>query len=462
MKERIQGERIKPWSRKGVVPGRFILYWMQTAQRAEYNQALEYAVERANEMNLPLLVYFGLCERYPEANERHFAFMLQGLAEVGESLHARGIRFVMQLADPAAGAVALARDASLAVVDGGYLKREKQWRRSAALKMRCPLIEVDANLIVPVREASDREEYMAATLRPKIKAKLERFLLPLNEGAVRRDSLSVVRDSLDWRRPERILASLDIDRQVKRVHHFRGGLTEARRQLACFIANELDDYAETKNDPGRDTLSQLSPYLHFGQISPLEVALSVRASGKKGRASFLDELIIRRELSFNFVFYNRRYDSFSALPDWARSTLARHGKDRRPVRYSRRELEWGKTHDPFWNAAQMEMVVGGKMHGYMRMYWGKKILEWSANPEEAFRTALTLNNRYELDGRDANGFAGIAWCFGKHDRPWPGRPVFGNVRSMTASGLERKTDIAAYVRRVKELLAAAEFPASKE
>jgi deoxyribodipyrimidine photo-lyase len=193
----------------------------------------------------------------------------------------------------------------------------------------------------------------------------------------------------------------------------------------------------------------MSPYLHFGQISPLYIALKVSKTRSLGAEAFFEELIIRRELSMNFVFYNEKYDSFKSIPDWAKKTLRAHQKDRRPYLYSPKELENAGTHDPYWNAAQKEMVITGKMHGYMRMYWGKKILEWSKTPEEAFKVALYLNNKYELDGRDPNGFIGVAWCFGKHDRPWGERAIFGNVRYMNDKGLKRKFDADKYVKMME-------------
>jgi deoxyribodipyrimidine photo-lyase len=195
----------------------------------------------------------------------------------------------------------------------------------------------------------------------------------------------------------------------------------------------------------------MSPYLHFGQISPLYIALKVQGAKSPGQDSFLEELIVRRELSMNFVLYNRHYDSFDCLPAWAQASLTAHGKDRRPYLYPLKTFETAQTHDPYWNAAQGEMLITGKMHGYMRMYWGKKILEWSSSPEEAYRIALYLNNKYELDGRDPNGFAGVAWCFGKHDRAWGERPIFGKIRYMNANGLRRKFDAGAYVKKIDRM-----------
>ena len=301
-----------------------------------------------------------------------------------------------------------------------------------------------------IRAAFDRE-YAAATLRPRIHRVLEAFLRPLRRTPLRARSAGPDLDSWDIDDTDAALARLDLDRSVGRVASFRGGAREAERRLWAFVERKLAAYAVDRNDPAVDGLSGLSPYLHFGQISPLAVALAVKAGPAYGRAAFLEELIVRRELAFNFVRYNRAYDRFGGLPAWCRATLLEHAADNRPYLYSRAELERAATHDPYWNAAQKEMALTGKMHGYMRMYWGKKILEWSATPRRAYGTALTLNNAYELDGRDPNGFAGVAWTFGKHDRPWGRRPVFGTVRAMTDAGLKRKFDADAYVRKIEGL-----------
>jgi deoxyribodipyrimidine photo-lyase len=230
-----------------------------------------------------------------------------------------------------------------------------------------------------------------------------------------------------------------------------GGTTEAKKRLRDFIKNKLDEYADLRNDPCLDATSNMSPYLHFGQISPLYIALKVMESEARGKESYLEELIVRRELSYNFVYYNNNYDKFSSLPPWAKNSLNCHARDKREYIYSLEEFEQAKTHDPYWNAAQKEMVLTGKMHGYMRMYWGKKILEWTRNPRQGFKMALYLNNKYELDGRDPNGFAGVAWCFGKHDRAWSERKVFGKIRYMNAAGLKRKFDADKYVERVDRI-----------
>jgi deoxyribodipyrimidine photo-lyase len=229
---------------------------------------------------------------------------------------------------------------------------------------------------------------------------------------------------------------------------FTGGTAEANRRFEQFLQQRLDGFANNRTDPGGDGGSDMSPYLHFGQVSPLTLALLAQEHGGSGTPAFLEELIVRRELAVNFVRYNDHYDSFASLPAWAQKTLELHQADQREYGYSLDELERSATHEPYWNAAQREMVKTGKMQGYMRMYWGKKILEWSRTPQDAYSAALSLNNKYEIDGRDPNGYAGVAWCFGKHDRPWGERPIFGMVRSMNARGLTRKFAMDRYVEKV--------------
>jgi deoxyribodipyrimidine photo-lyase len=445
----IQKERTKVLNRKGIQKGKYILYWMQASQRAEYNHALEVAVLKANELRKPLIVFFGITDQFPEANERHYTFMLEGLKEVKHSLEERGIQMVILHKSPEIGVLQLAKKASLALVDRGYLKIQKAWRDDASKKMDCPLIQVETDVVVPVEETSPKEEYAAATIRSKIKRKLDSFLVPLKEHEPIIDSLSLDFDSFDIEDVEKAISKLRLDRSVKRVDSFHGGTKEANSHLEIFLESKLDRFPELRNDPTLDYLSYMSPYLHFGQISPLYIALKVSKTRSLGAEAFLEELIIRRELSMNFAFYNEKYDSLEAIPDWAKKTLRTHQKDRRPYIYSPKELESARTHDPYWNAAQKEMVIKGKMHGYMRMYWGKKILEWSKTPEEAFKVALYLNNKYELDGRDPNGFTGVAWCFGKHDRPWGERTIFGNVRYMNDKGLKRKFDADKYVKMIE-------------
>jgi len=445
----VQDTRIRVLNGGAAGAGSYVLYWMQASQRAEWNHALEYAVQAANERNEPVVVYFGITDRYPEANERHYQFMLEGLAEVRRGLKERNISMVIGHESPERGVVRLSRLASLVVCDRGYLRVQRQWRDYAARHVDCPLIQIESEVIVPVEEASAREEYAAATLRPKINRLLPGYLSPMVALTPKAGPVDLDFDSVDIEDIDRALSRLNIDRSVTAVDHLRGGASEARWHLDEFLGGKLNDYPALRNDPNARMLSDMSPYLHFGQISPLYIALRVLDTGSPAADAYLEELIVRRELSMNYVFHNPDYDSFDSLPRWAKETLLAHKSDTREYRYTVDAFEEAKTHDPYWNAAQREMVLTGKMHGYMRMYWGKKIIEWSRTPEEAFRTALYLNNKYELDGRDPNGYAGVAWCFGKHDRPWMERPVFGKVRYMNAGGLKRKFDADLYAARYK-------------
>ncbi len=444
----IHEERVRELNKYKPRNGKYVLYWMQSSQRARYNHALEYSIQKANRIHKPLVVYFGLTDDFPEANERHYYFMLEGLREVKIALADRGIQMLVLRGSPELGAIKLAKDASLVVVDRGYMQIERKWRSQVGGSITCPLIQVESNVIVPVEEASPKEEYSAATFRPKITRKLAKYLVPLRKRAPELESLGMSFDflSLDIDDTESVLDRLNVDRSVERVVTFRGGADEAERHLQNFLRNGLDHYKELRNDPTRAVLSNMSPFLHFGQISPLHIALEVAATESTGRETYLEELVVRRELAINFVFYNQNYYSFECLPHWARKTLNEHSKDTRPYVYTLQQLERAETHDNYWNAAQREMKHKGKMHGYMRMYWGKKILEWSRTPQEGFENALYLNNKYELDGRDPNGYAGVAWCFGKHDRPWKERDVFGTVRYMNEKGLKRKFNAEKYVQ----------------
>jgi len=443
----IHESRIQPLNKNQLAKGDLVLYWMQASQRTENNHALEFAIEQANELKLPVIVYFGLTDAFPEANERHYYFMLEGLKVVQKALADKGIGMVIERSSPEIGTVKYAKRASLVVCDRGYLKIQKKWRQYVSEQIECPLIQIETDVIVPVEVASTKEEYSAATLRRKIHRVLPQYLVSLEEQIPIIDSTRYEFDSQDISDPPKLLDKLSIDRSVRPSLLYHGGTDKAQIRLREFILKKLAKYQELRNDPNEDRLSGLSPYLHFGQISPLHIALEVGRVGGTNSDAFLEELIIRRELSMNFVNYNPGYDSFKGLPDWVKRTLSDHSNDARKYLYTRKELEQAQTHDSYWNAAQKEMLTTGKMHGYMRMYWGKKILEWAATPQEAYEIALYLNNKYELDGRDPNGFAGIAWCFGKHDRPWGRRPIFGNVRYMSTDGLKRKFDADKYSQK---------------
>ncbi len=433
--------------------GRYVLYWMQASQRAQCNHALEYAVRQANERKLPVLAVFGLTANFPEANARHYAFMLEGLRETQAALQRRGIPLVARLGSPPEVALQLARDAALLVMDRGYLRLQKQWRQEVARRAPCPVVQVETDVVVPVEVASAKEEYAARTIRPRIQRHLETYLVPLRETRLKRKWEGPAPEGLDLTDVNALLRQLGVSGEVAPVAHFTGGTSQGLAHLEQFLTHRLARYDTDRNEPKLDATSHVSPYLHFGQLSPLEIALAVREYEGPGPVAYLEELLVRRELSCNFVHHNAAYDSYEALPGWARDTLARHARDRREYLYTREQFERAQTHDPYWNAAMQEMLLTGYMHNYMRMYWGKKIIEWSRTPEEAYTTLLYLNNKYFLDGRDPASFTNVAWCFGKHDRPWQERPVFGTVRYMNAAGLNRKFDMAGYVQRVSDLAA---------
>jgi deoxyribodipyrimidine photo-lyase len=383
--------------------------------------------------------------------------MLEGLQEVERDLGARTIKFVVRRGSPDDVALGMAKDAALVVCDRGYLRHQRRWRERVAREAGRAVVQVESDIVVPVEVASDKLETAARTLRPKIGRRRDEFLQGLSPTSPARDSRRLaISSDIDLSDLPRLLRRLGLDRDVRPVKRLRGGSSEARRRLAAFLRHRLKGYDERRNEPSQWHSSFLSPYLHFGQISPVEIALKAREAkggGKRDREAYLEELIVRRELAINFAFYNDAYDSYASLPAWARKTLKSHRDDRRQHVYTRSQLEAAETHDRYWNAAMREMIHTGFMHNYMRMYWGKKILEWSRTPEYAFRTALYLNNKYFLDGRDPNSYANVAWCFGQHDRGWPERKVFGKVRYMNDRGLERKFDMDAYIEHVDRLVA---------
>jgi deoxyribodipyrimidine photo-lyase len=450
----IQDDRIRRLNDGVTGAGRYVLYWMQASCRAECNHALEYTIRQANELGKPVLACFGLTADFPEANARHYTFLLEGLRDAQAALERRGIPLVVRRGRPDEVAAGLAREACFVVTDRGYLRVQREWRDRAAAAIPRALVQVESDVVVPVETAAAHAQYAAATLRPRIARLLPRFLVPLRETRMRARPLARPPTGIPLDDIPAIVRELGVDASVPPVPAPRGGSRAAGARLCDFLEDGLRRYDEDRSDPGLTGQSGLSPYLHFGHISPLQIALAVRERRGAGARAFLEELIVRRELGMNMARYDDAYDRFAVLPAWCRGTLLAHARDPRPHLYTPRQLETARTHDPYWNAAQTEMILTGTMHGYMRMYWGKKILEWTESPERAFRTALRLNNRYQLDGRDPNSFAGVAWVFGKHDRPWAERPVFGLVRYMNAAGLERKFDMKAYVERIAKLAAA--------
>jgi deoxyribodipyrimidine photo-lyase len=427
-----------------------VVYWMSRDQRVDDNWALLFSQELAIERTAPLAVVFCLVSTFLDATIRQYGFMLNGLKKLESRLAELGIPFFLLTGEPGAEIPRFAVKHAIGtlITDFDPLRIKEDWKAQVTARLAAPLYEVDGRNIVPCWVASTRQEYGAYTLRPKIRRALSEFLTEF--PTLRRHPVTWKRPMprADWHRAGTLLR---VDRSVPEVNWLMPGEKAAREVLNHFIERKLSVYPERRNDPTEDGLSHLSPYLHFGQISAQRVALEVRKEGNAesaAREAFLEELIVRRELADNFCFYNPDYDRLSGFPAWAQKTLNDHRSDRREYLYSPEDFEAGKTHDGLWNAAQIEMVRRGKMHGYMRMYWAKKILEWTESPEEALRIAIYLNDRYELDGRDTNGYVGIAWAVGGvHDRAWGERPIFGKVRFMSAGGCKSKFDVRAYIER---------------
>ncbi len=455
MNGNLEDARVR-WVRTGAADplGQCVLYWMQRAQRGKENPALDEAIVLGNEHKLPVLAVFGLTANYPGAQRRHYRFLVEGLEDARADLAARGVPLRVRLGPPDQVVLKLVDEVrpSLVVGDENPVRVGQEWRKRVADGLKVPFVLVDADVVVP-SILFPREEYAARTLRPKIQKLWDDYLQPTPQ----------VSAHVRWA-DERIPAGEPIEMEgllerlkvggVGEVDGYKGGTSEAFKRLKRFLHDRLPHYDRLRNEPTPYQTSELSAHLHFGQISPITIARAVRDSEapKPSIDAYLEELIVRRELAINFVARNPEYDRLAGCPDWARATLARHATDQRPFLYSSKQLEHAETHDPLWNAAQREMVITGRMHNYLRMYWAKKILEWSPDAETAFQVAIDLNDRYEMDGRDPNGYTGVAWAIGgKHDRPWPERPIFGTVRFMSYESTRRKFGSDAYIARIKGL-----------
>jgi deoxyribodipyrimidine photo-lyase len=425
---------------------------MQASQRAHFNPALEYAVLVANTMNKPLIVLFCIMPEYLTASFRHYQFMIEGLQETAQTIRGYGAAFIIKAGDPCEIIKELSESSSMIVFDFAYLDFMKAVRKKISAQTACRVVQVEGNVVVPVAAASSKEEYSAATLRPKVSAVISKYLNSEEEITELKNKISDPQiESLTEQQAKEYIKKFRTNNRYFDESRFIGGYSHARQKLDDFIKYKLHNYADMKNDPTSEVQSDLSPYLHFGQISPVYIANQITKVLSESAQEYLEELIVRRELAHNFVMYNDDYAQYNSVPAWAKKTLAEHLSDPREHYYSHKQLEDAQTHDEYWNSAQNELLLTGKMHNYMRMYWGKKIIEWSETPQKAFETMVYLNDRYEMDGRDPSGYAGICWCFGKHDRPWSPRSIFGNVRYMNDKGLERKFKIQKYVQRIKDL-----------
>ncbi|MBM4175015.1 MAG: deoxyribodipyrimidine photo-lyase [Ignavibacteria bacterium] len=424
-----------------------VVYWMSRDQRVNDNWALLYAQQKAIENKQNLIVIFNLVPKFLEASIRQYGFMLKGLEEVEKELSRFNISFSLLIGDPAQNIVKYVNDTKVSVLisDFSPLKIVREWKNKVALKIKNPFYEIDAHNIVPCWEASDKLEFAAYTIRPKINRKLNEYLIDFPNLKKMPRKNKNYSNPVNW---SHTTNSLRIDFSIPEVDWLQSGEKAASMQLNRFIEKKLNQYAENRNDPALNFQSQLSPYIHFGQISAQRIALTIQNLNKNVQSTeaFLEELIVRRELSDNFCYYNSDYDSVKGFPDWAKKTLNEHRNDKRAHLYSIEQFEKSQTHDKLWNAAQQEIVQTGKMHGYMRMYWAKKILEWSKSPEQALETAIYLNDKYSLDGRDPNGYTGCAWSIGGvHDRAWGEREVFGKIRYMNYNGCKRKFDLDKYI-----------------
>lgn len=438
--------------------GRCVLYWMQRAQRGVDNHAVNLAVQIANRLGLPLVVYFAGISNFPHANLRHYVFLNQGLPDIEQDLAARNITFVMRRA-PNESHTRMIADVRPAMVigDENPMREPERWRQQLAKEITIPFWTVDTDVVVPSK-LIEKAQYGAYTIRPRLYKLLAEYLVPYENPSAMHA----------WKRPEGFAADSvhedmtrgwkDFDRSVGPVAAWHGGTHTALARLELFTTKLLAQYEVQRNKPETDGTSCLSPWLHYGHIGPQTIALAVDAAAKKNpalkaaRDSYFNELIAWRELTINFVKYQPDYDSAECAEAWAKKTIAEHERDERERLYTLEQMESAQTHDDLWNAAQTQMVRHGWMHNYMRMYWAKKILEWTPDAATAYRHCVYLNDKYFLDGRDPGGYGGIAWAIvGKFDRAWGSRPVFGKIRYMSGASTGRKFDSRRYIQQMREL-----------
>ena len=450
---------------------KYVMYWMQMFKRTENNHALKFAIEQANERDLPLVVYEGLKYYYPWASDRLHTFILEGVEEKRKAFEKLGIIYVFYLQkdknSPKQTVKKIAKDAAILVTDEFPCFIIPGHNAAIVDKAKIPVYAVDSNGIIPMSKF-EKEEYGAYTIRPKINRILDDYFVPFEEVKIKNKKTDINVDCPDTevnaKNIAKLVAECDIDHDVKPSPIYHGGTKNGRKRLKHFIEKILPNYDETRNKPEIDGSSRLSSYLHFGFLSSIEIAFAVKQSDapKDAKDAFLEELIVRRELAFNFTYFNKDYDSLKALPDWAQKTMREHVDDERPEIFSLEELEKCETYDELWNATQREMNISGEVHNYVRMLWGKLVIQWSKNYEEAFAVLEHLNNKYCLDGRNPNSYAGILWCFGKHDRAWGEREIFGKLRYMTSKSTGSKFDSEKYIEWTKSLEDDPKLPETKK
>lgn len=442
----VDPRRVRQYN-QATLSSRPVLYWMHREFRARDNWGLLQARQEALRLKRPVAVVFCLAPAFLDATLRQYDFLLRGLEETARHLHEANIPLLIRCGDPAESMMRLCAKIrpALVVTDFDPLRIKRQWLDVLTSQHQVAVHEVDSRNIVPAWIASDHREFMAKTFRPRLHRQLADFCRPFPELPPHPIAWPTQINAPDFRT---LRSTLRVDTSVQPVAGRLAGEAAAHAVLSEFLAQRLERY-DRRNDPNADACSGLSPYLHFGMIASQSVVLAIRQQGLKGDNvdGFLEELIVRRELSDNFCLYTPQYDQVAGFPEWAQRTLALHQRDKRQYLYTENQFDRATTHDPLWNAAQHQLLATGTIHSYLRMYWAKKILEWSAEPAEALRIAIRLNDRYALDGRDTNGYTGIAWSIGGvHDRGWNERPIFGTIRYMNEAGARRKFDVNRYIR----------------
>ena len=438
--------------------GKCVVYWMQRAQRGVDNHAVNLAVHVANELKLPLVVYFAGISNFPHANLRHYVFLQQGLVDVEADLAKRNISFVMRRAPHESHEKLLADvHAAICIGDENPMRAPERWRKALAEAIKIPFWTVDTDVVVPSKLV-EKAQYGAYTIRPRLYKALPEYLVAYENPHAQQAWTRPTGFHADSLKEDMTAGWKDLDRSVGGVAAWQGGTHAGLKRLKLFTSKLLAGYDKTRNKPEMDGTSAMSPYLHYGHVGPQTIALAVAEAAKADKTldaakeSYFNELIAWRELAVNLVIHNPKYDTAEVAEDWAKKTIAEHAKDERERLYGLKELEEARTYDELWNAAQIQMVEYGWMHNYLRMYWAKKILEWTPDVATAVQVAVHLNDKYFLDGRDPNGYAGVAWSMvGKFDRPWFDRPVFGKIRYMSGASTGKKFDSKSYIRQMGEL-----------
>jgi deoxyribodipyrimidine photo-lyase len=434
--------------------GKCVVYWMQRAQRGVDNHGVDLAVKIGNLLGLPVVVYFAAISNFPHANLRHYAFLNEGLPDIDADLAARNISFIMRRAPHHSHErFLLDAHAAFLIGDENPMREPERWRKQLASRSEIPFWTVDTDVVVPSK-LIEKAQYGAYTIRPRLYRLLSEYL----------HSHENLHAEHAWKRPRGFHADSaheditrgwkDFDRSVARVEAWKGGTHAGLKRMKAFT-ERLGEYDAQRNHPEIDGTSCMSPYLHFGHVGPMTIALAVDAAAKadkklrSARDSYFNELIVWRELAVNFVRHTPKYDSPDCAESWAKATIAEHARDEREYLYTLRQLEHAQTHDDLWNAGQTQMVRHGWMHNYVRMYWAKKILEWTPDVATGMKYAIHLNDKYFLDGRDPNGYAGIAWAIlGKFDRAWGERPIFGKIRYMSGASTGKKFDSKKYIQQM--------------